>query len=526
MHLNPNNRTLPEATTVANFDPIIGEFIDDLLARVGIAQTQVGCHRSTARHFLIWLGLSGIALETVDCTVIERFLRHRCECRATVQGPASLPRRHKRRTSPPLMNFVCFLERTGRIETPGDMEGNFRLLDTYLERMRVDGYASATITMHRSGCAGLIVWLHFARIRLRDLTVDAYARFRNREFICSIPGVFYGQRVCVPGGCYERQIRKFLGYLVAIGRIEPLEPAPQKSALPVIVQRFSAWLERHRGIRQRSIRQHVRLVAAVLSGLGDDPEAYDAALIRRVLLEHIERRSVSQAKHLATTMRMYLRFLAAESKVTAALVGAVPTVRQWRLSGLPRYIPAEDVERAIESCGDDPVGVRDRAILLLLARLALRAGDVVGLRLRDIDWDKAQIRVSGKSRRQSILPLPQDAGDALHTYVATVRPRIDEQKVFLCANAPHRAFIGSSNVSAVAKSALDRAGITTRANRGRGAHVFRHSRATQLLRSGATLEVIQTLLRHASPRSTAIYAKTDTVMLQEVAQPWIGGMKQ
>ena len=257
------------------------------------------------------------------------------------------------------------------------------------------------------------------------------------------------------------------------------------------------WLERHRGICPGTIRQHVRLIAEMLPRLGDDPGGYGAALIRRVLFEHMEPWSRSYAQRLTTAMRMYLRFLVSEGSIAAALVEAVPTVPQWRLSTLPRYIPADDVERTIASCGDDPMGVRDRAILLLLARLALRAGDIVALRLGDIDWDRAEIRVSGKSRRQTALPLPQDAGDALHAYIATVRPRVDEEKVFLCANAPCRPFTDSSTVSAVAERALDRAGVKTFA--GRGAHAFRHSQATALLRSGATLDVIQSLLRHASP---------------------------
>ena len=179
----------------------------------------------------------------------------------------------------------------------------------------------------------------------------------------------------------------------------------------------------------KSLRQYIRLIAAALLGLGDDPAAYDAALIRRVLFEAIEHRSVNYAQMLTTVIRMYLRFLVSEGSITVALVEAVPTVPQWRLSALPRHIPADDIERAITSCGDDPVGVRNQAILLLLARLALCAGDIVDLRLGDIDWDRAEIRVSGKSRRQSALPLPQDAGDALHAYIATVRPRVDEEKV-------------------------------------------------------------------------------------------------
>ena len=287
---------------------------------------------------------------------------------------------------------------------------------------------------------------------------------------------------------------------------------------------FSVWLDRNRGLRPRTIRKYVGLITAILPVLGDDPRAYDAALIRQVLLEAIEHLTREAARDRVTALRMYLRFLVSEGCVAPALVEAVPTVPRWRLSGLPRYIPADDVERAIASCGEDPLGVRDRAILLLLARLALRAGDVVALRLNDIDWDRAEIRVSGKSGRQTALPLPQDAGDALFAYISTVRPRVAEEEVFLCATAPWRPFAGGGTVSSVAGRALDRVGATTFTTR--GAHVFRHSRATELLRSGATLDTIQSLLRHASRNTTMIYAKTDAVMLQEIAQPWIGRAEQ
>ena len=518
----PNHRSL-ETTAQADFDAIILAFIDDLRLRERLAESQVHRYRYPARHFLIWLERNGISLETVDGTVINRFLQHDCSC-AAVSASARLCPWGKRRTSPPLMKFVRFLERTGRIEAPGDLDDNFCLLDAFLERLRGDGYASGTIDLYRIGCASLIAWLHFSRIRLRDLNPDVYARFRNRQFIHSIPGVFRGQRTHAPGTAYEGEIRKFLRYLVSIGQIEPLEPTPEGKALSGWLERFAVWLERNRGIGTASIHRHVRLIAAILPSLGDDPGAYDAARIRRVLFEHIEHRSRSHARKLTTVMRMYLRFLASEGCAAAVLVAAVPVAPQWRLSTLPRYIPTDDVERTITSCGDTPVGVRDRAILLLLARLALRAGDIVALRLADIDWHRAEIRVSGKTRRQTALPLPQDVGDALHTYIATVRPNLYREPVFLSAKAPCRPFAGPSAVSKIVRRALDRAEVTTFASR--GAHVFRHSQATALLRSGATLDVIQSLLRHASPDTTMIYAKTDTVMLQEVVQPWIGGIEK
>ena len=516
------SRQFVATTALAGFDPIVHAFIDNL-RREGIAERHITLHSGPARHFLTWLELSGIILETVDGTAIDRFLQHDCDCLSGVPASARLHPWRKRRTSSRLMKFIRFLERTGRVETPGDLDDNICILDGFLEQLRSDGYAPGTIDLHREGCAGLVVWLHLSRIRLCDLTPDVYARFRNRQFICSIPGVFCGRRMRSPGGTYETKIRKFLRYLVAIEQIESFESASEEKVLPEHLERFSVWLERNRDISPGSIRGHIRLIATALPALGDDPRAYDAALIRQVLFEAIEHRSRNCARKLTIAMRMYLRFLVSEGSIAAALIAAVPTVPRWRLSTLPRYIPADDVERTIASCRDDPVGIRDRAILLLLARLALRAGDIVALRLGDIDWDRAEIQIAGKSRWQTVLPLPQDAGDALYTYIATVRPRVDKEKVFLCARAPYGPFSCPSTVTSIARSALDRAGVTTFATR--GAHVFRHSQATELLRSGATLDVIRSLLRHASPDTTMIYAKTDAVMLQEVAQPWIGGLE-
>ena len=266
-------------------------------------------------------------------------------------------------------------------------------------------------------------------------------------------------------------------------------------------------------------------MTTLLSDLGQDVGTYNLALIRRVLFARIDNRSSNYTATLACTLRMYLRFLVSEGAVAEALIAAVPRVPKWSLSALPQYISATDMERTIASCGDHPAGIRNRAILLLLARLALRAGDIVALQIGDIDWNRAEIRVSGKSRRQTALPLPQDAGDALYRYITAARHTIHgspfkNQKVFLGSNAPYRPFNAASTVTSIVRRSFDRAGIITRG--GRGAHVFRHSQATSLLHSGASFEVISSLLRHASMDATMIYAKVDTVMLQEITQPWLG----
>jgi site-specific recombinase XerD len=216
-----------------------------------------------------------------------------------------------------------------------------------------------------------------------------------------------------------------------------------------------------------------------------------------------------------------LRFLIAEGHCRAGLLGAIPVVPHWRLTSLPRYLPPEDVERLIASCDpSSPVGKRDRAILLLLARLGLRAGDIVQMRLPDIDWKGAWVHVSGKNRRQTRLPLTQEVGQAIATYVQSARPRANTDALFLRSRAPFRALGSHCTVSMIVASAFLRAGVK-RPGRG-AAHLLRHSVASSMLRYGASLQEISVLLRHRSIETTQIYAKVDVTALRQIAQPWPG----
>src|SRR5436309_8360163 len=219
------------------------------------------------------------------------------------------------------------------------------------------------------------------------------------------------------------------------------------------------------------------------------------------------------------TFRMYLRFLSTTGKVRPYLDRALPTVPQWRLSSLLRHMEPKFVPWLIASCDTDkPTGMRDRAVLLLLVRLGLRPGDIVTMRLDDIEWIHGTIRVRGKSRREVRLPLPQDAGDALLMYLENGRPPVAINRVFLCATAPFRPFQCSTSVSGIVSAALHRAGIMRTPSR--GATLLRHTAATMMLRGGATLDAIGSVLRHRSPDTTAHYAKVDINRLRQIAQPW------
>jgi integrase len=259
----------------------------------------------------------------------------------------------------------------------------------------------------------------------------------------------------------------------------------------------------------------------LLAVLGHDPTTYDAGLIRRTILAEAKQCSPGYVKTMTTALRGYLRFLGTAGVCPPGLERAVPLVPQWRLSSLPRYLSAVDVERLVASCDLSTVhGMRDRAILLLFARLGLRAGDVRNMRLDDIDWVAGTLLVRGKGRREVRLPLPQDVGDALLAYIDRSRPMVEERRLFLRSCAPYRAFTNSSTISSVVSLALRRAGIKNPPSR--GANLLRHSAATTMLRGGATLQSVGSILRHRSLDTTAHYAKVDLRMLQDIAQCWPG----
>lgn len=221
------------------------------------------------------------------------------------------------------------------------------------------------------------------------------------------------------------------------------------------------------------------------------------------------------AKNLTGGLRSLLRFLHVAGWVRSGLEQAVPSVAGWRLSSLPRGLQAGQVTRLLASCDrSTPLGRRDLAILKLLSRLALRACEVARLRLDDIDWRAGELTVRGKGSTIGRLPLPQDVGEALVSYLRDGRPASASREVFVSARAPLRA-LSSAAVTAVVRYACDRAGLDRV-----GAHRLRHTVATELLRAGVPLAQIAPILRHASVSTTAIYAKVDQEALRALARPW------
>jgi site-specific recombinase XerD len=217
-------------------------------------------------------------------------------------------------------------------------------------------------------------------------------------------------------------------------------------------------------------------------------------------------------------VRVFLRWLHQRGDTRTNLAGCVPTVAAWRLSIVPKALPSEQVARLLRSCDRATAfGRRDYAMLLLLTRLGLRAGEVVALRLDDLDWQRGEVVVRGKGRRQDRLPLPRDVGAAIVAYLRRGRPSCATRRVFVRARAPHQGFSSSVAICNVIERGLKRAGLEPPR---KGAHMLRHALACAMLRRGATLAEIGQILRHRSPDTTAIYAKVDFVALRALAPAW------
>jgi site-specific recombinase XerD len=296
--------------------------------------------------------------------------------------------------------------------------------------------------------------------------------------------------------------------------------ADDEHAEPALVVAFRDWLRVHRGASDPTLKHYCRGAAELIDELGADVGRWNAHSVRDFLLSRAAKCRLPTTQHLITSLRAFLRYLsfAGESRDDLAL--AVPAVASWRLGRLPRCLSEDELARLITACDGTTRGLlRDRAIVLLLSRLGLRAGDVARLRLGDIDWRNGILRVTGKGRYEVALPLPQEVGDALLDYLARRPAGGDSDHVFLRNRAPCTPFATGDGVSSVVKHALLRAGIKAAA---KGAHLLRHTAATQMLRSGVPLDQIGLVLRHRSLDMSAYYAKVDVALLRGVAQPWPG----
>jgi integrase/recombinase XerD len=407
------------------------------------------------------------------------------------------------------------------------------MLTTYLKTPAALGrYRSSPAGPHLDGFVGWLETQGYQSDRIRDLLrgVDRFARWASqaglsaREWDAQALEAFgqalqHQQRRRYPSGNSSHLFvgaRRFVTFLAVTGQAASSTTIQPAAAEPRLFGEFRHWMHTHRGTTTATLNNYRLTLLDFLEALGDQPAPYDARALRAFVLDRAHRHGIEHAKLVVTAVRMFLRFLIAAGRCPPGLDHAIPTIARWRLASLPKYLSTEAVERVLASCDRTTrIGVRDRAVLLLLARLGLRAGDVAALKCRELDWAEGTVQVAGKSRRQARLPLPQEVGDAILDYLAH-RPAVNHDQVFLTTVAPFKG-LSYQTVGQIATRAMHCAGVEAPQS---GSHVLRHSAATQMLRHGLPLEAIGAVLRHASIETTAGYAKVDLRLLHEVAKPW------
>jgi site-specific recombinase XerD len=378
----------------------------------------------------------------------------------------------------------------------------------FVEHLRSRGYAEGTIRVKLQILAEMSRWSVRCRVTLFDeVRLAHFLRDQRRRYRTSRGVRATGLQV--------------IQCLRARGDLSPAPAVVRRDRASQIESEYASHLREERGVAEGTVAVYLRLVHPFVVkylGVGSRRSAkLDAAGVIRFVLRQASSVSPCYAKLRVTALRSFLRFAYVRGTTKVDFGAAVPTVRNWRLASLPRFISAADVLRLVRSCDRRTHGGRrDHAILLLLARLGLRAGEVAQLKLEDIDWDAGELIIHGKGQRLDRIPLPPDVGAPLAGYIHRDRPRCASRAVFVRLQAPLGGLRGIG-IANIVKRAIERVGLQTPSG---GAHLLRHSLATDLLRRGSSIPEIAELLRHRSPETTMLYAKVDLAALRRVSPPW------
>ena len=391
-----------------------------------------------------------------------------------------------------------------------------QLIELYAARLVKDGLARHGTWRCLNVASGLVSWIASSRSKLTDLDeriIERYLRHRA------------GKQSIQPGD--QAALKRLLSVLRDVGTIRPAA-LPPITPQDQIFEGFSDYLRSERGLAPKSIIRHLPCIRRFLRELCPADASDLCKISQEDVTRYVERHardwSAASGKAMCWSLRAFLRYLHHRGLNPLSLAGCVPSIRRWKLASLPTYLSAAQVQKVLDGCDrTTALGRRDYAILMMLAKLGLRANEVATLALDDIDWRSGEMLVRAKGRQRARMPMPPDVGAAVVAYLRDGRPTSSCRRLFLRTLAPNVGFASGCAITMIAKTALGRAGIRGYAHQ--GAHIFRHSLATELLRSGATLSEIGLLLRHESQDTTRIYAKVDIEALRTLSLPWPGGVQ-
>jgi integrase/recombinase XerD len=401
------------------------------------------------------------------------------------------------------------MSKPARVEMSGPLS---LFAPTFLEHLIQQGYRPDAAAKQLRLMAHLSRWLAARELGSSDLSA-----IRVEEFLAE-------RREGHRHYFSAKAINPLLEHLRALGVAPVMASTTPRTASQLVIDRYSTYLLERRGLSRSSVRNYANVAREFFADRIEKRGALaldelQATDVNAFVLREARRTSVGSAKCTVTRLRSLLRFLHVEGEIRHDLRGAVPRVAGWRLASLVKALDADSVARLLRSCDRrTSVGVRDFAVLTVMSRLGLRAGEVTGLRLGDIAWRVGEIVIRGKGSSQELLPLPVDVGEALVAWLRGGRPSCDHQLVFTRVRAPQRG-LSTTAVTQIVRSACERAGLPVV-----GAHRLRHTAATELLRAGASLSEVGQVLRHRDADTTAIYAKVDRLALAALIQPWPGAL--
>ena len=386
-------------------------------------------------------------------------------------------------------------------------------LEAYAQRLHENGYAahSGFVQLRLLGCFNH--WLDRRGLDSGDVgpsTIERYLRGRAQS------------------GKLRKGDSAALFRLLAILRPDSTGvAAPPPTAIEIALGRFQQYLRQERSLSEATVINYTPVARSFLSERFPKGAVHCQQITAADITAFVQRQATlvtsKRAPLVVTALRSFLRYLFYRGIVAVDLATCVPTIATWSLSKVPRFLAGEQIQKILGSCDKQTaIGKRDYALLLLLARLGLRAGEVVALTLDDLDWEAGLVTVRGKGKRVAQMPLPSEVGAAIADYLSTGRPQCSSRRVFIRGKAPLIGFANSVAICSLVDRALERAGVESEY---RGSHVFRHSLATGMLNHGASLDEIGDLLRHRRPDTTRIYAKVDLVSLRSIALPWPGGSR-
>ena len=388
-------------------------------------------------------------------------------------------------------------------------------LDTFAETLTEKGYSPATVALKVRLAAKFGHWLG-----RRELAVDQVDEQAVARFVQSHP--------CVLRRGDAATLRDVLEQVRSAGLAPPAPAKVDDTMIGRILSEFGRYLLVDRGLSASTQTNYMPIVRSFLAERFDGRKVHLNALGPRdageFLVRHVHVVHPTRAALMVNALRGFLRWVHLQGAVAADLAATVPAVAYWRFATVPKSIPARDVEHLLRCCRrrNSEAGLRDHAVLMLMARLGLRGGEIVGLDLADFDWSAGTVQVHGKGGRQDILPLPADVGESLARYLRRGRPACSCRRVFVRARAPRRGFASTVAVSTIVRRALELAGLDPPR---KGGHILRHALACSMLRRGATLTEIGQVLRHRRADTTTIYAKVDFKALRALAPAWPGGRR-